>query len=106
MDHKKFIGTGVAIVTPFRNDGSIDFKSLGKLLEHVIKGGVNYIVAMMELRLAKHLSRFGICFIQLGEVIDYHGQRALFYIDDHILIENFKPELEEFYQFVDSQLKL
>jgi 4-hydroxy-tetrahydrodipicolinate synthase len=46
MDHKKFIGTGVAIVTPFRNDGSIDFKSLGKLLEHVIKGGVNYIVAL------------------------------------------------------------
>jgi 4-hydroxy-tetrahydrodipicolinate synthase len=46
MDHKKFIGTGVAIVTPFRSDGSIDFKSLGKLLEHVIKGGVNYIVAL------------------------------------------------------------
>lgn len=46
MDHKKFIGTGVAIVTPFRNDGSIDFKSLGKLLEHIIKGGVNYVVAL------------------------------------------------------------
>lgn len=46
MNHKKFTGTGVAIVTPFRNDGSIDFKSLGKLLEHIIKGGVNYVVAM------------------------------------------------------------
>lgn len=46
MDYKQFIGTGVAIVTPFRNDGSVDFKSLGKLLEHVIKGGVNYIVAL------------------------------------------------------------
>lgn len=46
MDHKKFTGTGVAIVTPFRNDGSIDFKSLGKLVEHVIKGGVNYIVVL------------------------------------------------------------
>lgn len=46
MNHKKFTGTGVAIVTPFRNDGSIDFKSLGKLLEHVIKGGVNYVVAL------------------------------------------------------------
>lgn len=71
-----------------------------------IRRGIKYIMVMMEPRLAKHLSRFGICFIQLGEVIDYHGQRALFYIDDHILIENFKPELEEFYQFVDSQLKL
>jgi 4-hydroxy-tetrahydrodipicolinate synthase len=46
MDSKKFYGTGVAIVTPFRNDGSVDFKSLGKLLEHIIKGGVNYIVVL------------------------------------------------------------
>jgi 4-hydroxy-tetrahydrodipicolinate synthase len=46
MDHKKFAGTGVAIVTPFRNDGSVDFKSLGKLLDHLIKGGANYIVAL------------------------------------------------------------
>ncbi|MBN1143845.1 MAG: 4-hydroxy-tetrahydrodipicolinate synthase [Bacteroidales bacterium] len=46
MNQKKFTGTGVAIVTPFRNDGSIDFKSLGKLLEHIIKGGINYVVAL------------------------------------------------------------
>jgi 4-hydroxy-tetrahydrodipicolinate synthase len=46
MNQKKFTGTGVAIVTPFRNDGSIDFKSLGKLLEHIIKGGVNYVVVL------------------------------------------------------------
>lgn len=46
MEQKKLTGTGVAIVTPFRTDGSIDFKSLGKLVEHVIKGGVNYIVAL------------------------------------------------------------
>jgi 4-hydroxy-tetrahydrodipicolinate synthase len=46
MDQKKFSGTGVAIITPFRNDGSIDFKSLGKLLDHLVKGGVNYIVAL------------------------------------------------------------
>jgi 4-hydroxy-tetrahydrodipicolinate synthase len=46
MAQKKFSGTGVAIVTPFRNDGSIDFKSLGKLLEHLIRNGVNYIVPL------------------------------------------------------------
>jgi 4-hydroxy-tetrahydrodipicolinate synthase len=46
MDQKKFTGTGVAIVTPFRIDGSIDFQSLGKLLEHIVKGGVNYVVAL------------------------------------------------------------
>jgi 4-hydroxy-tetrahydrodipicolinate synthase len=46
MAQKKFSGTGVAIVTPFRNDGSIDFKALGKLLEHLIKNGVDYIVPL------------------------------------------------------------
>jgi 4-hydroxy-tetrahydrodipicolinate synthase len=43
---KKFKGTGVAIVTPFKNDYSIDFSALGRVVNHVIKGGVNYIVAM------------------------------------------------------------
>ncbi len=43
---KKFRGTGVAIVTPFKNDSSIDFAALGRVIDHVINGGVNYIVAM------------------------------------------------------------
>jgi len=43
---KKFKGTGVAIVTPFKNDSSIDFSSLGRVINHVIKGGVNYIVVL------------------------------------------------------------
>jgi 4-hydroxy-tetrahydrodipicolinate synthase len=43
---KKFKGTGVAIVTPFKNDLSIDFAALGRVINHVITGGVNYIVAL------------------------------------------------------------
>ncbi len=43
---KKFRGAGVAIVTPFKNDYSIDFAALGRVVNHVISGGVNYIVAM------------------------------------------------------------
>jgi len=43
---KKLTGTGVALVTPFRNDDSIDFKALKKLVEHVIQGGVDYLVVM------------------------------------------------------------
>ena len=45
-DVKKFKGTGVAIVTPFKNDSSIDFAALGRVVNHVITGGVNYIVVM------------------------------------------------------------
>ena len=37
---------GVAMITPFNEDGSIDFQSLGKMIDYVIEGGVDYIVAL------------------------------------------------------------
>lgn len=42
----KFKGTGVAIVTPFAKDGSVDYKALVKLVNHIIKGGVEYVVVL------------------------------------------------------------
>ena len=41
-----FTGTGVAIVTPFTTKGDIDFPALTKLVEHLIKGRVEYIVVL------------------------------------------------------------
>lgn len=41
----QFRGTGVALVTPFKGD-NIDWPSLEKLINHVIEGGVNYLVAL------------------------------------------------------------
>lgn len=41
-----FTGTGVAIITPFKADGSIDFPALSKVIEHIIKGKCEYIVVM------------------------------------------------------------
>lgn len=42
----KYKGTGVAIVTPFNKDNTVDYKSLGKVVDHIIKGGVDYIVVL------------------------------------------------------------
>jgi 4-hydroxy-tetrahydrodipicolinate synthase len=42
--NSSFKGTGVALVTPFHKQGTIDFSSLEKLIEHCIAGGVNYLV--------------------------------------------------------------
>lgn len=42
----QFRGTGVALVTPFNTDGSVDYTALEKLVNHVITGGVNYLVAL------------------------------------------------------------
>jgi 4-hydroxy-tetrahydrodipicolinate synthase len=39
-------GTGVAIITPFSSDLSIDYKALGNVIDFVIKGGVEYIVTL------------------------------------------------------------
>ena len=41
-----FRGTGVALVTPFNEDLSIDFNGLSRLVDHVIADGVNYLVAL------------------------------------------------------------
>jgi 4-hydroxy-tetrahydrodipicolinate synthase len=39
-------GTGVALVTPFAKDGSVDFNALGKVIDHVIIGGVDYLITL------------------------------------------------------------
>ena len=46
MAIQKLHGTGVALITPFHKNGKIDFTALEKLVEHVIKGGVDFLVAM------------------------------------------------------------
>ena len=41
-----FTGTGVAIVTPFKDDKAVDFEALGRIVEHCIDGQVDYVVAL------------------------------------------------------------
>ena len=43
---QKFKGTGVALVTPFHKDYSVDFDALKKLVRHQIDGGTNYLVIL------------------------------------------------------------
>ncbi|MEM6686305.1 MAG: 4-hydroxy-tetrahydrodipicolinate synthase [Bacteroidota bacterium] len=43
---KKFIGTGVALVTPFTHDTSVDTIALTNIVEHVIEGGIDYLVVL------------------------------------------------------------
>lgn len=41
---QKFIGTGVALITPFKNDLSVDVDALIKLVNFNIENGTNYLV--------------------------------------------------------------
>lgn len=43
---KALIGTGVALVTPFKSDFSVDFDALKRIVNHCIEGGVEYLVAL------------------------------------------------------------
>ena len=40
------VGTGVAMVTPFTHEGAVDYDGLTSLIEHCIKGQVEYVVAL------------------------------------------------------------
>lgn len=43
---KRFHGTGVALVTPFKADGSVDFDGLKNLINYLIDGKVEYLVSL------------------------------------------------------------
>jgi 4-hydroxy-tetrahydrodipicolinate synthase len=42
----KFYGTGIAIVTPFHEDGQVDYDALKNLVNYLIDGGVEYLVSL------------------------------------------------------------
>ena len=42
----KFRGTGIALITPFNEDKSVDFQALERIVNHVINGGADFLVAL------------------------------------------------------------
>lgn len=43
---QSFVGTGVALVTPFKKDFSVDTEALKRIVNHVTEGGVEYLVVL------------------------------------------------------------
>ncbi|MDD4108744.1 MAG: 4-hydroxy-tetrahydrodipicolinate synthase, partial [Prolixibacteraceae bacterium] len=43
---KLFRGTGVALVTPFNENGDVDYKALEQITDNQIRGGTDYLVAL------------------------------------------------------------
>ena len=46
MNRDIFKGLGVALVTPFTENGAIDFAALAKIVDEIVAGGVDYIVVL------------------------------------------------------------
>jgi N-acyl amino acid synthase of PEP-CTERM/exosortase system len=60
---------------------------------------------MVEPRLARRLQDTGLPFIQVGELLDYHGPRAAYYSTVEGALENMKGEMRALYDFVYASLK-
>lgn len=60
---------------------------------------------VVEPRLKKRLERIGFMFEQLGEELDYHGIRALFYLPRDKYTSALNPEVLELYHLLEGQLK-
>lgn len=45
MNHQ-FAGAGVALVTPFTDNNTVDYDALGKIIENQVQGGMDYLVAL------------------------------------------------------------
>ena len=69
---------------------------------------IQHAYVMMEPRLARSMRFIGIKFDQIGPVIDYHGRRAPYYINQPILLKNlsrgFKTMLSHISRNVNKQL--
>ena len=46
MKNNPFIGTGVALITPFNDDYSIDYQSLKKIVDYTLQNGADFLVAL------------------------------------------------------------
>ena len=70
---------------------------------------IKHAYVMMEPRLARSMRFIGIKFDQIGPVIDYHGRRAPYYINQSILLKNlsrgFKTMLVHISRNVNKQLQ-
>ncbi|MEO9022715.1 MAG: 4-hydroxy-tetrahydrodipicolinate synthase [Ginsengibacter sp.] len=63
-------GTGVAIVTPFKQNKEIDYDSLEKLINHIISNGVEYIVSLGTTGETPTLSK-----TEQSEVVQFTSQK-------------------------------
>ena len=66
--------------------------------------GIRHAFVMMEPRLARSMRFIGIKFVQIGPTIDYHGQRAPYYINAELLLKNLTPGFKYMLKDIQSQV--
>lgn len=62
------------------------------------------MVVMMEPRLNRRLKRFGLPFKQIGHPMDYHGTRAMFYLEREDFGSELSEQLKDLYDVISTDL--
>ncbi|MGJ0486541.1 MAG: PEP-CTERM/exosortase system-associated acyltransferase [Methylomicrobium sp.] len=65
---------------------------------------LDYGIGLMEPRLARLLTRFGVGLNQIGEATDYFGQRAPYLIFPEPIYKNLSPDYQSLYDAIQSEL--
>ncbi|GGD75137.1 hypothetical protein GCM10011357_32660 [Lacimicrobium alkaliphilum] len=69
-----------------------------------LEQGINHCFVMMEPRLARSLRLVGIPFKQIGPVVDYHGERAPYYINRQVLLDSLPPGFKKLLKYVKDEI--
>jgi N-acyl amino acid synthase of PEP-CTERM/exosortase system len=71
----------------------------------MVLAGRSDAFVMVEPRLARRLQIAGLPFVQVGELVEYHGPRAAYYVPVQGVLDNIQGELRYLYDFVYESLK-
>lgn len=71
----------------------------------ILQNNIKHTYVMMEPRLARSLRFIGIKFDQLGPIVDYHGQRAPFYINPSLFYSSLRPSFGVMLRNIQNQVK-
>lgn len=109
MNQQQFSGTGVALVTPYQQ-GKVDFDALEHIIEHVITGGVDFIVSlgstgeaiMLTTQECKEIFKFTLERVngRLPVVAGLFGANSTLHLLERM--RNYAPELEGFSAIMSS----
>ncbi|MFT4937525.1 MAG: N-acyl amino acid synthase of PEP-CTERM/exosortase system [Paraglaciecola sp.] len=68
--------------------------------------GIKHCFVMMEPRLARSLRFVGIPFKQVGPVVEYHGQRAPYYISRELLMNGLSPGFKTMLSGIEKEISI
>jgi len=71
----------------------------------VTEVGLEGAFTIMQPRLARHLRHFGINFHQVGELVEFHGQRGLFQLSLKEALISMRPDAYELYQRLHCKIR-